>query len=322
MSKNVNRRKFLKASLLASTGAGLNFRFEEKNLLARNKQDKQEKIEPQVNPPYDILPQGKLGDLNISRIICGGNLISGFAHSRDLIYVSKLLRNYFTDEKIFETLQKCEAQEINTAILRLDNKTLKIINKYWHEIGGKIQWIAQCKLPAEDWKSDILRAIDNGADAAYLHGGVAEGLLQENNIELIGQEVELIRGNGVPAGIAGHMIEVPIAIRESNIEVDFYMKTLNAKNYWSAGPKPRNDSVWAETPEKTIEVMDSIEKPWVAYKVLGAGAIHPKAGFRYALENGADFLCVGMFDFQVEEDVAYANEILANLPNRVRPWRA
>jgi hypothetical protein len=40
--------------------------------------------------------------------------------------------------------------------------------------------------------------------------------------------------------------------------------------------------------------------------VLGAGAIHPNAGFRYAFQNGADFVCVGMFDFQVVEDVQIA----------------
>ena len=53
----------------------------------------------------------------MSRLICGGNLISGFAHSRDLIYVSRLLKEYFTDEKVFQTLSICEAHGINTAIL-------------------------------------------------------------------------------------------------------------------------------------------------------------------------------------------------------------
>jgi len=54
------------------------------------------------------MPMGRIGNLKISRMLCGGNLTSGFAHSRDLIYVSSLLRNYFTDEKIFETWEICE----------------------------------------------------------------------------------------------------------------------------------------------------------------------------------------------------------------------
>jgi hypothetical protein len=74
------------------------------------------------------------------------------------------------------------------------------------------------------------------------------------------------------------------------------MKTFNSKRYWSAGPIPRNDSVWEETPDETEVFMEKVNRPWIAYKVLGAGAIHPKEGFRYAFYNGADFVCAGMFE--------------------------
>src|SRR5271166_1349943 len=38
------------------------------------------------------LPTGKIGKLTLSRLISGGNLISGWAHSRDLQYVPSLMR--------------------------------------------------------------------------------------------------------------------------------------------------------------------------------------------------------------------------------------
>jgi hypothetical protein len=68
--------------------------------------------------------------------------------------------------------------------------------------------------------------------------------------------------------------------------------------------------------------MKTVKRPWIAYKVLAAGAIHPRDGFKFAFENGADFLCVGMFDFQVREDVIIAREMLSGEINRRRPWRA
>jgi NAD(P)H-dependent flavin oxidoreductase YrpB (nitropropane dioxygenase family) len=65
-----------------------------------------------------------------------------------------------------------------------------------------------------------------------------------------------------------------------------------------------------------------VNKPWIAFKVLAAGAIRPESGFRYAFENGADFICVGMFDFQVAANAQLASRIIHDTQQRERPWVA
>jgi hypothetical protein len=80
--------------------------------------------------------------------------------------------------------------------------------------------------------------------------------------------------------------------------------------------------MYCRSPEETIAYMKGLQEPWIAFKVLAAGAIRPKAGFQYAFEGGADFLCVGMFDFQVREDAIIARQILSGEVKRARPWCA
>ena len=56
--------------------------------------------------------------------------------------------------------------------------------------------------------------------------------------------------------------------------------------------------------------------------VLAAGAIRPESGFKYAFANGADFICVGMFDFQVAGNATLVTKVLRSAENRDRGWMA
>jgi hypothetical protein len=173
--------------------------------------------------------------------------------------------------------------------------------------------------------------VDDGAVGAFLVGNYGDEWTRDNKVDLIGQLVALIKEQKIIAGVAGHELRTVTMVEKAGIAPDFYVKTLHSNNYWSKRQPGQDkdvienygiDNYWCKDPEGTIRFMSELERPWIAYKILAAGAIQPKAGLKHAFENGADFALVGMFDFQVAEDVAAANELLAGQLTRQRDWVA
>ncbi|MFC1544940.1 hypothetical protein ACFL4X_02115 [Gemmatimonadota bacterium] len=303
MSGPMNRRNFIGSSLL---GAVAGMSLENQALLAQMEQPG----DAQKLSPVTGLPKGKIGDIEISRLICGGNLFSGFAHSRDLIYVSSLLKNYFTPEKIMDTLESAEENGINSAILRCDEHIVGVLNRYRKDRGGKIQWIAQTYPSENDLTSNIKLAIDNGAVAAYPQGGIGDSMYKNGKFDLLLEAVAFIRKNGLQGGIGCHHISVIQEAEKQKVDCDFYFKTLNVHDYHS---EPVND---------VSAFFRNANKPWIAFKVLGAGMSKPGAGFKMAFSLGADFINVGMFDFQINEDAKIAKNILTRKMRRERVWQS
>lgn len=270
------------------------------------------------------VPHARIKNLELSRVILGGNLIGGWAHSRDLMYVSKLVKAYFNQDKVFETFLLAEKCGINAF---LTNPVLcGVINKYWRYDIGKIRFISDCG--GKDIFDGVRVSIDNGASGCYIHGGMADTLAREGKVESIAKAVELIRKNGLPAGIGAHDLNTVRTCVDYGLEPDFWMKTLHRTNYWSARTDEvenglgKNDNLWCSDPDGTIQYMNERKQPWIAFKTLAAGAIEPKDGFRFAFESGADFICVGMYDFQIVDDVNIALEILNGSLKRTRSWYA
>ena len=136
MAEKSDRRAFLNKTLLGAAGLGAAYSLEEKILLTALEGQAAE-VGPPKAEPAGSLPHGKIGNVSISRLFLGGNLIGGWAHSRDLMYVSQLFKAYNTEAKIFETLAIAEQHGINTVLI--DPVSQNVVEKYKRQRGGKIQ---------------------------------------------------------------------------------------------------------------------------------------------------------------------------------------
>ena len=261
------------------------------------------------------MEKATLKGLDISKMFMGGNLIGGWAHARDKLYVDNLVVAYHTREKIMATFKLAEACGINAHLGHFAQ--IDAMVDYWENAGGKMHFIADSHS-----LDNALHCLDKGASAAYLQGGAADRLAREGNVDEIATFVNRLRERDACVGIGAHRLETVKACVEKGIEPDFWMKTIHHGDYWSHMPdKPEHDNVWCWEPEAVAEFMNSLQQPWIGFKVLAAGAILPRDGFRFAFESGADFLCVGMFDFQIVDNVNTCMEILGSEIERKRPWR-
>lgn len=290
------------------------------------------------------MPYGMIGDHKVGRLILGSNVPG--AHSRDLIYPAALGQAYCTEAKMLDTYELAESQGINTVL----QGYVHWINKYNAERGGNLKVIQPVTVTPNDNKESIRNMLvgakqNTTASMSYIWGDMGDKLAIADRIDLVGTAMELAKELGVTLGLGAHSLQVPIQCDKAGIKPDFYVKTFHHDKYWSATPKENredfcwydgkggnslsghtgdhdrfHDNIWCLDADKTIEVMNKIDVPWVAFKVLAAGAIGPSSGFKFAFHNGADFVAVGMPDFYVRPNAQVIKGLFAREIKRQRPW--
>jgi hypothetical protein len=315
LPQEINRRRFIANSLLAVPAA----------TLATASGGEAPASQAQS------LPVGKVGDMKISRVILGGNLVNLFTHSRDLRYVEQLAAHYHTDERVLQTLATAEENGVNTMSMSHRPRAMALLQQH-RQRGGKLQWII-CPIANPDdsmtaYREEVARLVDEGADAVYMHGGMSDRLVADGRVDLIAKAVGIFKQHEVPGGVGAHDPGVVDACEKAGIPNDFYIKTFHHLDYPTA-PKPEQmtkpcaeiPGYWCKDWEAAAERMKSVKKTWIAFKIMAAGAIPPQKAFQWAFENGGDHILVGMFDWQIAEDVALAREAIEKAkPNRKRPW--
>ena len=239
----------------------------------------------------------QIGKLKVNRFIVGGNPFSGFSHQS--VERDREMVRYYSSARIKEVLRQAESLGLNTFISRVDLHILRLFLEYREE-GGKLQWFAQVDATSMgSFQAAISSAIKFGASACFIHGGHVDYMFANGQEDQIEPVLKIARDKGLPVGVAGHNPEV-FKWAEKNINTDFYMcshynPTLRDKvatHIHGADEKFRE-----EDRQAMVEVIRTLSKPVIHYKILAAGRNKPAEAFDYVAKamKKEDAVCVGIY---------------------------
>ncbi|MCJ7737975.1 MAG: hypothetical protein MUQ10_11815 [Anaerolineae bacterium] len=238
----------------------------------------------------------QIGSLEVSRLIVGGNPFSGISHQspqRDL----EMMR-YYTSARVQETLREAENVGVNTFLGRADRYIMRLLLEY-RQAGGGIQWFAQTcsEYGAIDRSVQHARMAD--AQACYIHGGVMDRLLAQNQLAEVPALITEIRNAGLVVGIAGHNPAV-FEWAEEHIDVDFYMCSYYNPSRRDEHAEHRSEAIECfadEDRQLMVRVIAQLGKPAIHYKIMAAGRNNPEDAFAFVAQHlrPKDAVCVGVF---------------------------
>jgi len=247
----------------------------------------------------------KLGDLEVSRFILGGNPFSGFSHWNGKL--DDEMRHYYKCEHIKAVYREAERLGITTHIGRADHHVMRVLMEYWDE-GGRIQWIAQTCPELGTPERGALNGIRGGAKACFIHGGQTDHLRHHKRMHELQPVLDTIREAGLPAGLAGHKTEI-FAYAEEHLDCDFYMCCYYDPVFRGKTAEHERDSEEHfddADRERMTAAIQSYSRPVIHYKVLASGRKHPKDGFAYAASKmrPKDAVCVGIYPKEQPDQLA------------------
>jgi len=259
----------------------------------------------------------------VSRLICGGNPMSGFSHVSGEL--DREMIEFYDMPNIQALMNECWANGINTLQTRGDKHQMRAYLE--HRVhGGQMNWIVQTAPEFASITSNIADIASFGAMAIYHSGTPTDNAWHAGQIESVRDVVKAIHDKGLPAGIGSHIPEVIEYLEEHDFGADFYMCCFyNLARGYKAAPATDQDAYArdrfpAEDPARMCKTIRAIDKPCIGFKILAASRNcatpeSTEAAFRFAFENikPTDIVNVGMYQKyrnQVAENAGFVRKIL------------
>jgi hypothetical protein len=238
----------------------------------------------------------KIGNVELSRLLLGSNPFSGFSH-QGLERDDEML-HYYSAAHIKKVLFDAEKLGISGLVARTDFHVMRLLVEYRDE-GGKLKWLAQTCPEVGSFELCIERAAKRGAVGCHLHGGVMDHLIAQNRADEAKRAVDLARKKNLLAGLAGHNTKV-FEWAEKNVDVDYYMCC-----YYNPIPREKNpehvhgfnEAYLDEDRKAMTDLIQTLSKPVIHYKIFAAGRTDPEQAFAFACSKmrPQDLVVIGVF---------------------------
>lgn len=269
------------------------------------------------------VPQVPFGKHSVSRLIVGGNPVSGNSHVSNAL--SREMVDYFTVENAKKLLRDCERAGVNTWQSRGDRHIMRVLHEYRQE-GGKIQWIGQTASEVADVPRNI-REMASEALGIYHHGSQTDKFWAAGKIENVRDMLKVMRDSGVRVGLGTHIPEVVDYVESKNWDFDFYMTCVynlsrtEEESSKLAGRPIKGEYFHHADRERMLQRVRQTSKQCLIFKIYGAtrncdseesmrGVM--RQAFQYA--KPTDCVVVGMFPKrteQVTQNCRLLREVLA-----------
>jgi hypothetical protein len=249
------------------------------------------------------LPMTKIGNVEVSRLLCGTNSFYGHSHFSDAR--SRWLRKYFSLDRIVEVMAACVEEGVTGIVSGSHEEMPKAIAKTQEVTGVKMTWFATPHgSTLQELLDNVRQAKEWGADFCMPHTSYTDSnlMIAEKRIAGADEYLALARELGMGTGWSTHRPETIVVSDAAGYNVDVNIQPFN-----SIGFLCPVETDWVAS------IIRNSPTPVIAIKPLGAGRIMPPTGLPFVYGNikPMDTVCIGLLSpEEAQEDIKIVRNLL------------
>jgi len=278
-----------------------------------------------------MMPKVDFFGTKVSRLVLGDNPMHGHSYIPEISSREDML-HYYTEANFIAAMALARSVGINTYMLLANEFTLRaLLHDPCPDFKPNIIFQSY---PPVDFPVNVRQMAEYHPIGIYHQGTTTDELCEEGKHHLLRDRIKMIHDAGIKAGIGTHVPETVLRAEEEGWGADFYVTCLHntrtrgdAKESSFITGKPKHLKFFMEDRQAMYEVIRSVQKPCIAFKIFAGGQIfYNKTGedlkqaawaaLREAYDNikPADMCCLGCFQRdkdQITENAGLVNNILS-----------